>query len=301
MSELDDFDLGSTDEEPPPPPRLEDDDGRRALWIAGGVFATLVLLAAGGYLWLRDSTEPAQRPSPPASAVPSPTAEPSATPTPLALPSLEESDALVRELAKALSGNRLFGAWLGAQDLIRRLAAAVVAVAEGSPLHQPLDFLAPEGAFSVLERRGRTVIAPTSYARYDGIAGTVSSIDAPAAVAVLRRLEPLLDAACRELGQDTGFAPLLERAVHLLLSTPIPEGDVEVRRLMRARAVYVYARPELETLRPAQKHLLRMGPDNARKVTAKLRELLLALAPPASPPGADGADTGTAPGPSAPR
>lgn len=295
MSELDDFDLGSTDEEPPQPPRLEDDDGRRALWIAGGVFATLVLLAAGGYLWLRDSTEPPPAASPVASAVPAPSAEPSATPTPLTLPSLEESDALVRELARALTRNRLFGTWLEAQDLVRRLAAAVVAVAEASPLHQPLDFLAPEGSFSVVESRGRLVIAKKSYARYDAIASAFASVDAGAAVAVMRQLEPLLDAACRELGQDGGFAALLERAAHTLLATPIPEREIEVRRVMRAQVRYEYAVPELEALRPAQKHLLRMGPDNARKVTAKLRELLVALGPSPMPEGRDTPENAAAP------
>jgi len=285
MSELDDFDLGTPEEETPPPPRGEDGDDRLTLWIGAAVVVAILLLAVAGYVWLRRSVEPPAPPPPAASAAPLPSAEPFATPTPAPLPPLEQSDALVRELARALSGDATFLAWLGAEDLIRRLAAAVVAVNEGSPLHGPLDFLAPGAPFSVTERRGRTLIAPQSYARYDAVAGAVASIDVAAAVAALRRLEPLLDAGCRELGQQQGFAPLLERALHTLLATPVPDGEIEVRRVTRARVLYVFASPELEALRPAQKHLLRMGPENARRVQAKLRELLVALGPTPSPSG----------------
>ncbi len=36
---------------------------------------------------------------------------------------------------------------------------------------------------------------------------------------------------------------------------------------------YRYVDPKLEALSPAQKQLLRMGPENAQKIQAKLREL----------------------------
>jgi hypothetical protein len=40
---------------------------------------------------------------------------------------------------------------------------------------------------------------------------------------------------------------------------------------------FVYADSRLETLAPAQKQLLRMGPENARSIKAKLHEMALAL------------------------
>jgi hypothetical protein len=42
-------------------------------------------------------------------------------------------------------------------------------------------------------------------------------------------------------------------------------------------ALYAYASPELEGLSRAQKHLLRMGPQNMQTLQAKLRELQGAL------------------------
>ena len=43
---------------------------------------------------------------------------------------------------------------------------------------------------------------------------------------------------------------------------------------------YAFANPQLQTLTPAQKHLLRMGPEHAPRVQAKLRDIALALSIP---------------------
>ena len=56
--------------------------------------------------------------------------------------------------------------------------------------------------------------------------------------------------------------------------TPIPDGPVAVT----ARGgVYGFADPRLEALSPAQKLLLRSGPDNARRVQTQLSAIAAAL------------------------
>jgi hypothetical protein len=284
MGDLDDFDLGKAPpDDEAAPLRVEDEGGKRQLWIGVTTGVTLVV-AAAAYLWLGRS--PAVPILAPASSRPlvSTTPAPPAATAPADLPTLDASDGLVRELARSLSSDPLFASWLGAEGLARRLAASAAAIVEGGPLHQLLSFLGPQGAFSVIERGGRTFVDAQSFARYDAVVAAAASIDTAAAVVVLRRLEPLLDGACRELGQESGFAELIERAAHLLLAAPAPAGDFEVRRVVRDRVVYVFARPDLEALQPAQKHLLRLGPRNAERIRAKLRELLRALGQPPPAP-----------------
>jgi hypothetical protein len=153
-----------------------------------------------------------------------------------------------------------------------------VAVLEDQSPRGYLDFLAPKGAFTVVEKRGRTFVDPRSYARYDGLAEAVASLDTAGCARVYRQLEPLFEAASRELGvSEGGFSNALARASRKLLETPEPQGDVAVKRVVSAVVVYEYADPKLEALTPAQKHLLRLGPANARQVKAKLRELTGAL------------------------
>lgn len=59
-----------------------------------------------------------------------------------------------------------------------------------------------------------------------------------------------------------------------LASTPVPDGYVEVRR---GNVLWEFRDPALEALSPPQKHLLRMGPANARLVQSKIREIQAAL------------------------
>ena len=49
-------------------------------------------------------------------------------------------------------------------------------------------------------------------------------------------------------------------------------------RLVRPKVTYQFADPELETLSAGQKILIRMGPDNAVRVKARIMELRQALA-----------------------
>jgi hypothetical protein len=66
----------------------------------------------------------------------------------------------------------------------------------------------------------------------------------------------------------------------LLLATPIPEGPVRLTPPSKGVA-YTFTDPRLEGLTAAQKQLVRMGPDNARKIQASLRAIALALGIPA--------------------
>jgi hypothetical protein len=279
MGDLDDleFQKPSPEDEPaPPPPAPEPSGGRSGLWI-GGVALGVVALGGLLYLGLRGRDKPAAGQTPPPLGA-APAAE--ATPSPLALPPLEGSDALVRELVKSLSAHPQLALWLAAEDLVRRAAGAVMAVVEDQPPRAYVDFLAPKSGFSVVERRGRTFVDPKSYARYDGFGDVVGSLDAAACVKVYRQLEPLFEAAYRELGATEGSVTgALSGAVRKLLETPEPQGDVAVRRVVKDVVVYEYVDSRLESLSPAQKHLLRLGPENGKKLRAKLREFLAALEP----------------------
>ena len=56
----------------------------------------------------------------------------------------------------------------------------------------------------------------------------------------------------------------------LLLATPECQGTIA---LVRPNVMYIYADPTLEALPAGQKLLIRMGPENAAAIKAKLTEL----------------------------
>jgi len=194
---------------------------------------------------------------------------------PIVLPPLDESDAMLLAMIEGLSAHPRLNDAVDIEGIARAFVMAVVAVANGESPRATLEYLEPDGTFAIAERDGRVVIDPASFERYTWITGVFSSLDATGAAEVHGQLEPLFDEAYRDLGYPDGrFRDALDAAMNRLVSTPVPEGYVEVRR---GNALWEFRDPALEALSPPQKHLLRMGPANARLVQSKLREIQAAL------------------------
>jgi hypothetical protein len=73
---------------------------------------------------------------------------------------------------------------------------------------------------------------------------------------------------------DESIDNALSTAFSTLLATPIPATAPALERHLNT---YRYADPHLEALQPAQKQLLRMGPDHARRVQDQIRKLARAM------------------------
>ena len=279
MSELDEIPLERTEEDP--------GEGRRpgsSAW--GWVAAVLVVLAAGGGIaWylLRGEPEPAVAPAEEGAAVEPPAegVEPAAEVEPLELPPLAASDEAVRRLVAGLSAHPALASWLATDDLVERFVVVVDNVAVGLVPRSEVGALAPEGRFrAATGEAGAPRVDPATWERYDPAAAAVASLDAGGTVELYRRLRPLIDAAARErLGYDAErFDRTLRIAILHLLETPVPAAPPALERQVLS---YRYADSRLEDLTAAQKHLVRMGPENQRRVQAKLRELARRLGVPA--------------------
>jgi hypothetical protein len=246
------------------------------------IFVVLVVIIAAALGWWYLSRETAEEPLA-STVVGTPTPVPEPTPTleerlssRLSGTTLATSDAVVRELAAEISSHPKLAAWLVNEDLIRRFVASVDNIASGVSPQAHLDFLRPKEGFEVDERRnGVLVIEPDSYGRYDLVAQVFASLDTEGTVALYRELEPLIDEAYAEIGPaGADFDDRLNRAFDLLLAVPVLEGDAEVEQLI---VTYAWADDELESLAAAQRHFLRMGPDNVSLIQGKLGEFRAAL------------------------
>lgn len=237
-----------------------------------------LLLAAGaavGIFGARSFLKPAAGPG-----LSSPDGAPPAAPS--KLPPLDESDALVRTKASALSADAAFREWLKLDALVPRLASAMNRVAQGGVPRDIFSAFAPRGKFPVLKKAGATRADPAGYARFDGFAAFVASVDAVAAARVFEELLPLFDAAQRSLGEKNASArEAFFAASRELLQTPIIEGDVLLKEGKKGIG-WAYSDERLENLSLAQKQLLRMGPKNQAIVQAKVRGVALALGVPGS-------------------
>jgi len=192
---------------------------------------------------------------------------------------LNDSDALIRTLSKEVSADPRLDSWLQTKNIVRKFVAAVDAMAEGRSPQKHVDFFIPQGKFQVLKKRGQEFIDPASYERYNPAAEVFISFNTRDCIRFYRGLKNLIQEAYRELGYpDRDFDQTLRRAMVELLETPVVEGDIRVEKRVKT---YVFADPKLEGLSEAQKHFLRLGPQNVAAVEIKLREMALALGLPA--------------------
>jgi hypothetical protein len=262
--------VGPIDQYSPEPQPPRETRPSRALWPYG---VALLVIVVGVALYLFFSGKEAP-PSP--AEVPAPAAEPAEPPAEpaaetLELPSLGASDDWLRRIVGELSTHPDLVGWLVTDDLVRRFTAAVDNVARGESPRPHLGFLGPASDFAVVERDGIAYPAPRSYERYTRVAEVVDSVDAAGAAELYRQLKPLLQQGYADLGYpNRDFSGVLARAVRHLLATPLPTGEPELSRGVES---YLLRDQRLESLSPAQKHLLRMGPDNAAVILDKLREI----------------------------
>ena len=255
--------------------------------IGAGVGAAVILAVAGFWYYGTEEEAPPvadtsvvdrpEEPTPPAPPPP-PAREP------IELPPLDESDALVRELAAAISAHPEWVAWLVTDHLIRTFVVVVDNVAEGTNPAQHVPFARTDSRFETEMVEGRLLIADTSHRRYDRLTGIVASIDAAGSARLYRDLLPLMGEAYAELGAppDVTFMDTFQRAVSRLLEAPVIEGRPEV--VPRGPFV-VYTDPTLERLSPAAKQLMWVGPENLRTIQAKVREIAEAIGVPDLPRG----------------
>ena len=250
----------------------------RRLLVIVALLALVILVLGGAYWYLRRTR------SAPAAAVGTQPADAAVKVRQdaaelISLPPLAETDPLVRELVSALSSNPVVASWLTTERLIVNFVVVTSKIADGQTPVAELKTVGPVPPFKARTARGTLSIDPSSYHRYDRYAQAVSALDARGTVRLYETLKPRINEADKSFGGSGEFNGELERAIVELLKVPIVEGPVELKM---SGIVYAYADPRLEGLSPAQKQLLRMGPENVKAIQAKLREIAAVLQIPES-------------------
>ena len=266
---------------------------RKTILITAAVLVVLVLGAAFLYWWYYMRTpapspiveapkleEPSQ-PPPAVEAKPAEEKEPPSEPA-AKLPSLDQSDDFAKRAIKGLSPHGKVAEWMKFKNIVRVITAAVDNIANGRSPRAHLGLLFYGQVFSAGERSGKLYLDPKSYERYDLLADGFASLNTGRTVQAYEKMKPLFQEAYRELGYpQKDFHPTLVRAIKRILDAPTVEGEILLKE--EGQGVnYLYVDDGLENMNEVQKHLLRMGPKNTRKIQQKLREIALALGVPES-------------------
>lgn len=155
------------------------------------------------------------------------------------------------------------------EQLVERLVATINSL-DGDPVplrYRPLVHV--PGLPEVAERDERLGLPASPDPRYDQFRQMFDRFDADALADEFERLEPALEHAWQQLGENTDKS-FRERTVEISRHLADFELPSESPELARPDVLYEYADPQLESLSWGQKTLIRIGPDHARAVQRKL-------------------------------
>ena len=247
-----------------------------------GVAALIFVLAAGGVYYLRSRNAPL--PAAPVAAVnpaPAPDADsgvshplPKTVDNALAsgpVPALADSDPPLLDSLAQLSSADAVKQFLAPQDVIRKLVVTIdnlprqkVAVEK-----RPTNPIA--GSFIATGDEIHGTLDQRNFERYKPMVSVISHMDMKQLGAVYIHYYPLFQESYQNLGYPNGyFNDRLVEVIDSLLAAPEPKAPIE---LVRPNVMYTYADAALEARPAGQKLLIRMGPENAKAIKAKLTEL----------------------------
>lgn len=166
---------------------------------------------------------------------------------------------------------------LAPADIIRRAVSFTNLVAQGYIDHSMGPF-APIGQAFSADPDSPSI--SHSMRRYDRYVQALTALPPATAAALYQKLYPQLNAAQKELGEQLSYHTRLNQALNVLISAPQQPIPPALVRYPGKNNVWRYANPELEKLSPAQKQLLRMGPDNQRAIQQWLRQFQQAITQP---------------------
>ena len=248
-----------------------DEDVKR--WLYWGIPVAVVIGAGIALYYGRKADEP--KPEPAAQTQPAPSVQPpvqhpidqDAAEKPL--PNLASSDAEVQESLVGALGRSLEQV-LVPKDIVRHTVVTIDNLPRKKVAIQ-LRPLKPASGELTVTPGGEPTLSPDNGERYAAFMTVVKSADVAQVVSVYRHFYPLFQQAYVDLGYPDGyFNDRLVEVIDHLLATPDVTGPI---KLTQPSVFYQYADPSLEERSAGQKAMIRLGPQNAALVKAKLREL----------------------------
>ena len=267
----------------------EEDTKTKSLVPHFTIAVVLIAVLAAYFLWPDDVVEvpapevPAPLTAPEPIPEPEPMVEPvepeeEVAPEPEPLPEpepVDTSDSAVKTELLNLTDYDALAKLLVNDDLLQRFVIMTNNLANKSLPANHQVLIPPEQPFRTFAQADKEWIDPASYKRYTPYVDVLESMDAESVHQLYAQYKPAIDKVFAEIsGPGDDFDEKLTDAIDLLLDTPEVPVPVEV---YTDSVMYKFKDQNLESLAPPQKQLLRTGPENMRRIKAKLREIKQSL------------------------
>jgi hypothetical protein len=249
-------------------------------WVAGAV---VIVIAAAGFYYYRSHKSAAPPPVQAATSAPPVSAEPAirhpipvgaATDEP-APPELADSDGPMRDTLAGVFGAKALAEFLVPQNIIRHIVVTVDNLPR-KKVAVELRPIKPTGGKTLTGGAEDAVtLDAQNYARYAPLVQLVRAADTKQLMRVYFHFYPDFQQAYENLGYPSQyFNDRLVEVIDDLLKTPDVKAPIP---LVQPKVFYEYQDRDLEARSAGQKLLIRMGPENAQVIKAKLLEVRSAV------------------------
>ncbi len=178
--------------------------------------------------------------------------------------------AAVTEVSKDL------GDWFNVKDVIRKYIILIHDVSQNRILLKHKRFLKMPQKNMVKEDSQGLYLTKEGYRRYDGFANALVSIDIKKGLSLYLTFKPLFDKVYQTFSYPESYKleDIFLKAAANVIKAPVEEGRVG---LVKHTLFYKFSDRKLEALSDVEKQMLRMGPENTKKIQTKLRQLVEAF------------------------
>jgi len=190
------------------------------------------------------------------------------------LPALEQSDDVFRRELSLVSAN--LSRWFGGSDVIKKYLVIVNDLSQKQILFKHRIFLKTPGKIVVGEDKQGLYLSEDSYQRYNIFVNAITAIDADKGLQLFLAFKPLFEQVYKEFAypSDYQLQDLFLKAAANVIEAPIINGRID---LVQHSVRYKFSDKKLESLSDVEKQMIRMGPENTKKIQAKFRELVQVL------------------------
>jgi hypothetical protein len=185
---------------------------------------------------------------------------------------LSDSDASVVGALTRVANNQALAGLIISSELVRHIVMTIDNLPRSKVATRLLPVKPPSGQFIVTNVDASDLsMSPANARRYKSYVRLAQTLETQRLIAVYVHFYPLFQQAYEELGYPNQyFNDRVVEAIDDLLAAPDMDGSV---KLVQPKVLYLFADPDLEELSAGQKIMIRMGPENAAAIKAKLREI----------------------------
>ncbi len=154
--------------------------------------------------------------------------------------------------------------WLNAPSFLQRLVAAIWRVSRGRSPTKVLGFVELNDPFTVTRRGKSLYVDRSSFDRYTPIVDSILAVSPTTAAELYQTLLPQLRARFAQLAADgERFEEVARRAIRSIMTARIPKRPTKV---IEVGGTYYYADDGIQALSDVDKHLIRIGPNNLKRL-----------------------------------